>query len=200
MKQCFPLSLFAPVASKLINPISTLKKTTRKCSYVLNDRHCHWDLLSIGIIKIFTARHILHVNPSHLHRIPAVVSKMNYSSRTVLLFRRILQQCVMSVSHCRSMNAYLVVYLCILIGKALVNTALKYVWQADPNRDEPWYNQKTQTERQRHIVSLTVTPSEFECMYIVFLWNRYFRWPLALLMLSSGDPGVHRFFSFHGTF
>lgn len=50
------------------------------------------------------------------------------------------------------MNAYLVVYLCILISKALINTVLKYVWQADPNRDEPWYNQKTETERQRHIV------------------------------------------------
>lgn len=51
------------------------------------------------------------------------------------------------------MNAYLVVYLCILIGKALINTMLKYIWQADPNRDEPWYNQRTETERQRHIVS-----------------------------------------------
>lgn len=52
----------------------------------------------------------------------------------------------------RSMNAYLIVYLCILISKALINTLLKYVWQADPNRDEPWYNQKTETERQRHVV------------------------------------------------
>lgn len=53
----------------------------------------------------------------------------------------------------RSMNAYLVVYLCILISKALINTVLKYVWQADPNRDEPWYNQRTEAERERHIVS-----------------------------------------------
>lgn len=52
------------------------------------------------------------------------------------------------------MNAYLVVYLCILISKALINTVLKYIWQADPDRDEPWYNQRTETERQRHIVSL----------------------------------------------
>lgn len=52
------------------------------------------------------------------------------------------------------MNAYLVVYLCILISKALINTALKYIWQADPDRDEPWYNQRTETERQRHIVRL----------------------------------------------
>lgn len=52
------------------------------------------------------------------------------------------------------MNAYLVVYLCILISKALINTALKYVWQSDPNKDEPFYNQKTEAERQRHVVSL----------------------------------------------
>ncbi|KAA0721925.1 putative phospholipid-transporting ATPase IH [Triplophysa tibetana] len=52
----------------------------------------------------------------------------------------------------KSMNAYLIVYLCILISKALINTFLKYVWQADPNRDEPWYNQKTENERQRHVL------------------------------------------------
>uniref|UniRef100_A0A672HF23 Phospholipid-transporting ATPase n=1 Tax=Salarias fasciatus TaxID=181472 RepID=A0A672HF23_SALFA len=52
----------------------------------------------------------------------------------------------------KSMNAYLVVYLCILIGKAVINTVLKYAWQADPNRDEPWYNERTETERQRHLI------------------------------------------------
>ncbi|XP_057186995.1 phospholipid-transporting ATPase IH isoform X1 [Triplophysa rosa] len=52
----------------------------------------------------------------------------------------------------KSMNAYLIVYLCILISKALINTVLKYVWQADTNRDEPWYNQKTENERQRHVL------------------------------------------------
>uniref|UniRef100_A0A8D3E5J7 Phospholipid-transporting ATPase n=1 Tax=Scophthalmus maximus TaxID=52904 RepID=A0A8D3E5J7_SCOMX len=57
----------------------------------------------------------------------------------------------------KSMNAYLVVYLCILISKALINTLLKYVWQAEANRDEPWYNQRTESEKQRHIVSLFIT-------------------------------------------
>uniref|UniRef100_A0A8C5C375 Phospholipid-transporting ATPase n=1 Tax=Gadus morhua TaxID=8049 RepID=A0A8C5C375_GADMO len=52
----------------------------------------------------------------------------------------------------KSMNAYLVVYLCILIGKAFINTVLKYVWQADPNQDEPWYNNRTDAEKERHIV------------------------------------------------
>ena len=52
----------------------------------------------------------------------------------------------------RSMNVFLIVYLCILISKALINTVLKYVWQSEPFRDEPWYNQKTESERQRNLV------------------------------------------------
>ncbi|XP_075446799.1 phospholipid-transporting ATPase IH isoform X7 [Ascaphus truei] len=51
----------------------------------------------------------------------------------------------------KSMNAFLIVYLCILISKALINTVLKYVWQSESTRDEPWYNQKTDPERQRNL-------------------------------------------------
>ncbi|EHB02299.1 Putative phospholipid-transporting ATPase IH [Heterocephalus glaber] len=51
----------------------------------------------------------------------------------------------------KSMNVFLIVYLCILISKALINTTLKYVWQSEPFRDEPWYNQKTESERQRNL-------------------------------------------------
>lgn len=50
----------------------------------------------------------------------------------------------------KSMNVFLIVYLCILVAKALVNTVLKYVWQSEPAHDEPWYNQKTEAERQRN--------------------------------------------------
>uniref|UniRef100_A0A665UX66 Phospholipid-transporting ATPase n=1 Tax=Echeneis naucrates TaxID=173247 RepID=A0A665UX66_ECHNA len=66
----------------------------------------------------------------------------------------------------KSMNAYLVVYLCILISKALINTVLKYVWQADPNRDEPWYNQRTETERQRHVLIRAFT--DFLAFMVLF--------------------------------
>uniref|UniRef100_A0A671VE34 Phospholipid-transporting ATPase n=1 Tax=Sparus aurata TaxID=8175 RepID=A0A671VE34_SPAAU len=66
----------------------------------------------------------------------------------------------------KSMNAYLVVYLCILISKAIVNTVMKYVWQADPNRDEPWYNERTETERQRHIVIRAFT--DFLAFMVLF--------------------------------
>ncbi|XP_054421852.1 phospholipid-transporting ATPase IH isoform X5 [Pteronotus mesoamericanus] len=57
----------------------------------------------------------------------------------------------------KSMNVFLIVYLCILISKALINTVLKYVWQSEPFRDEPWYNQKTEAERQRNLVEYIFT-------------------------------------------
>uniref|UniRef100_A0A6Q2XUQ9 Phospholipid-transporting ATPase n=1 Tax=Esox lucius TaxID=8010 RepID=A0A6Q2XUQ9_ESOLU len=59
-----------------------------------------------------------------------------------------------------------VLYLCILISKALINTVLKYVWQADPDRDEPFYNQKTDTERQRHILIRAFT--DFLAFMVLF--------------------------------
>ncbi|GLD71633.1 probable phospholipid-transporting ATPase IH isoform X1, partial [Lates japonicus] len=66
----------------------------------------------------------------------------------------------------KSMNAYLVVYLCILISKALINTVLKYVWQADPNRDEPWYNERTDAEKQKHILVRAFT--DFLAFMVLF--------------------------------
>ncbi|XP_064133722.1 phospholipid-transporting ATPase IG isoform X6 [Loxodonta africana] len=48
----------------------------------------------------------------------------------------------------KSINAFLIVYLFILLTKAAVCTTLKYVWQSNPYNDEPWYNQKTQKERE----------------------------------------------------
>lgn len=80
-------------------------------------------------------------------------------TKTTFIFRMNSHQ-LLVVAPCRSMNSYLVVYLCILISKAVINTALKYVWQADPNRDEPWYNGKTESERQRHVVSFQLTSSK----------------------------------------
>uniref|UniRef100_A0A8C6WUV2 Phospholipid-transporting ATPase n=1 Tax=Neogobius melanostomus TaxID=47308 RepID=A0A8C6WUV2_9GOBI len=56
----------------------------------------------------------------------------------------------------KSMNAFLIVYLCILISKAVINTVLKYAWQWSPDRDEPWYNHRTEHERQRHVVCLFI--------------------------------------------
>ncbi|MED6245889.1 putative phospholipid-transporting ATPase IH, partial [Ataeniobius toweri] len=49
----------------------------------------------------------------------------------------------------KSINAFLLVYLCILVSKALVCTTLKYVWQS--KHDEPWYNEKTQKEKDTNL-------------------------------------------------
>ena len=46
------------------------------------------------------------------------------------------------------MNTFLIIYLIILISEAIISTILKYTWQAEEKWDEPWYNQKTQKERE----------------------------------------------------
>ncbi|KAL1262119.1 hypothetical protein QQF64_007384, partial [Cirrhinus molitorella] len=51
----------------------------------------------------------------------------------------------------KSINGFLLVYLCILISKAIVCTTLKYVWQSKEGQDEPWYNQKTQKEKDTNM-------------------------------------------------
>ncbi|XP_053328635.1 phospholipid-transporting ATPase IG isoform X1 [Spea bombifrons] len=48
----------------------------------------------------------------------------------------------------KSINAFLIVYLCILVSKATICTTLKYVWQSNPANDEPWYNLKTRKEKE----------------------------------------------------
>ncbi|XP_038631915.1 phospholipid-transporting ATPase IG isoform X1 [Scyliorhinus canicula] len=47
----------------------------------------------------------------------------------------------------KSINVFLIVYLCILVSKSLVGTTLKYVWQSDSRNDEPWYSAKTGKEK-----------------------------------------------------
>uniref|UniRef100_A0A3P8S9Y0 Phospholipid-transporting ATPase n=1 Tax=Amphiprion percula TaxID=161767 RepID=A0A3P8S9Y0_AMPPE len=66
----------------------------------------------------------------------------------------------------KSMNAFLIVYLCILISKAVINTVLKYAWQWSPDRDEPWYNHRTENERQRHVVIRAFT--DFLAFMVLF--------------------------------
>ncbi|XP_077346019.1 phospholipid-transporting ATPase IG isoform X4 [Lithobates pipiens] len=48
----------------------------------------------------------------------------------------------------KSINAFLIVYLSILLSKATICTTLKYVWQNNPANDEPWYNEKTRKEKE----------------------------------------------------
>ncbi|KAG8144631.1 putative Phospholipid-transporting ATPase protein [Naja naja] len=48
----------------------------------------------------------------------------------------------------KSINIFLLFYLCLLVSKAIICTTLKYIWQSVPYHDEPWYNPKTQRERE----------------------------------------------------
>uniref|UniRef100_A0A8C7UBS2 Phospholipid-transporting ATPase n=1 Tax=Oncorhynchus mykiss TaxID=8022 RepID=A0A8C7UBS2_ONCMY len=66
----------------------------------------------------------------------------------------------------RSMNAFLIVYLCILISKAVINTVLKYAWQWSADRDEPWYNHRTEIDRERHVVIRAFT--DFLAFMVLF--------------------------------
>uniref|UniRef100_A0A8C1ZQL9 Phospholipid-transporting ATPase n=1 Tax=Cyprinus carpio TaxID=7962 RepID=A0A8C1ZQL9_CYPCA len=47
----------------------------------------------------------------------------------------------------KSMNTFLIIYLGILLFEAILSTILKYAWQAENKWDEPFYNQKTDQER-----------------------------------------------------
>ncbi|KAK1168578.1 putative phospholipid-transporting ATPase IF [Acipenser oxyrinchus oxyrinchus] len=47
----------------------------------------------------------------------------------------------------KSMNTFLLIYLGILLFEAVLSTILKYAWQAESKWDEPWYNQKTEQDR-----------------------------------------------------
>uniref|UniRef100_A0A8C0JI47 Phospholipid-transporting ATPase n=1 Tax=Canis lupus dingo TaxID=286419 RepID=A0A8C0JI47_CANLU len=47
----------------------------------------------------------------------------------------------------KSMNTFLIIYLIILISEAIISTILKYTWEAEEKWDEPWYNQKTEHQR-----------------------------------------------------
>lgn len=55
----------------------------------------------------------------------------------------------------RSINAFLLVYLCILVSKAVVCTTLKHVWQNREGPDRAWYNPETQKEKDTYLVSET---------------------------------------------
>ncbi|KAG7274155.1 LOW QUALITY PROTEIN: hypothetical protein CRUP_013689 [Coryphaenoides rupestris] len=47
----------------------------------------------------------------------------------------------------KSMNTFLIIYLCILLFEAVLSTILKYAWQAESQWNEPFYNQMTEQER-----------------------------------------------------
>ena len=66
---------------------------------------------------------------------------------------------IFSFFHFRSMNTFLIIHLIILISEAIISTILKYTWQAEEKWDEPWYNQKTEHQRNSSKVFYDVLDS-----------------------------------------
>lgn len=57
------------------------------------------------------------------------------------------------------MNTFLIIYLIILISEAIISTILKYTWQTEEKWDEPWYNQKTEHQRNSSKVFYSILDS-----------------------------------------
>uniref|UniRef100_A0A4W2GBR9 Phospholipid-transporting ATPase n=1 Tax=Bos indicus x Bos taurus TaxID=30522 RepID=A0A4W2GBR9_BOBOX len=66
----------------------------------------------------------------------------------------------------KSMNTFLIIYLIILISEAIISTILKYTWQAEEKWDEPWYNQKT--EHQRNSSKILKFISDFLAFLVLY--------------------------------
>lgn len=84
----------------------------------------------------------------------------------------------------RSINAFLLVYLCILVSKAVVCTTLKYVWQSKPGQDEPWYNEKTQREKDTNWVSMHLRVKK---LVLLPFRQRYCSWSISCIRLCRRE-------------
>lgn len=68
------------------------------------------------------------------------------------------------------MNTFLIIYLVILLFEAVLSTILKYAWQSEEKWDEPFYNQKTEQERNSSPVSQrTLSIRRMSFHWFVFL-------------------------------
>ncbi|KAK2497659.1 hypothetical protein MC885_019972 [Smutsia gigantea] len=88
----------------------------------------------------------------------------------------------------RSMNTFLIIYLIILISEAIISTILKYTWQAEEKWDEPWYNQKT--EHQRNSSKILTFISDF----LAFLVLYNFIIPISLYVTVEMQKFLGSFF------
>ncbi|KAM6221794.1 phospholipid-transporting ATPase IF [Rhynchocyon petersi] len=88
----------------------------------------------------------------------------------------------------KSMNTFLIIYLIILISEAILSTILKYTWQAEGKWDEPWYNQKT--EHQRNSSKILRFISDF----LAFLVLYNFIIPISLYVTVEMQKFLGSFF------
>ncbi|XP_069831223.1 phospholipid-transporting ATPase IF isoform X2 [Dendropsophus ebraccatus] len=88
----------------------------------------------------------------------------------------------------KSMNTFLLVYLFILLFEAILSTILKYAWQAESKWDEPWYNQKTEHERNSSKIL------KFISDFLAFLVLYNFIIPISLYVTVEMQKFLGSFF------
>uniref|UniRef100_A0A3Q3VTE2 Phospholipid-transporting ATPase n=1 Tax=Mola mola TaxID=94237 RepID=A0A3Q3VTE2_MOLML len=88
----------------------------------------------------------------------------------------------------KSMNTFLIIYLGILLFEAILSTILKYAWQAEDKWDEPFYNQKT--EQQRNSSRILQFISDF----LAFLVLYNFIIPISLYVTVEMQKFLGSFF------
>uniref|UniRef100_A0A8C5EY96 Phospholipid-transporting ATPase n=1 Tax=Gouania willdenowi TaxID=441366 RepID=A0A8C5EY96_GOUWI len=88
----------------------------------------------------------------------------------------------------KSMNTYLIIYLGILLFEAILSTILKYAWQFDDKWDEPFYNKKTEQERNSSQIL------EFISDFLAFMVLYNFIIPISLYVTVEMQKFLGSFF------
>uniref|UniRef100_A0A3Q4IAB3 Phospholipid-transporting ATPase n=1 Tax=Neolamprologus brichardi TaxID=32507 RepID=A0A3Q4IAB3_NEOBR len=88
----------------------------------------------------------------------------------------------------KSMNTFLIIYLIILLSEAILSTILKYAWQAEIKWDEPFYNQKTEAERNSSPIL------KFISDFLAFLVLYNFIIPISLYVTVEMQKFLGSFF------
>ncbi|XP_031430923.1 phospholipid-transporting ATPase IF isoform X2 [Clupea harengus] len=88
----------------------------------------------------------------------------------------------------KSMNTFLIIYLGILLFEAILSTILKYAWQAEDKWNEPFYNQKTDLERNSSQIL------KFISDFLAFLVLYNFIIPISLYVTVEMQKFLGSFF------
>ncbi|KAM8744890.1 phospholipid-transporting ATPase IF isoform 1-T1 [Acanthopagrus schlegelii] len=88
----------------------------------------------------------------------------------------------------KSMNTFLIIYLGILLFEAILSTILKYAWQAEDEWDEPFYNRKTEQERNSSPIL------KFISDFLAFLVLYNFIIPISLYVTVEMQKFLGSFF------
>ncbi|XP_043985992.1 phospholipid-transporting ATPase IF isoform X2 [Gambusia affinis] len=88
----------------------------------------------------------------------------------------------------KSMNSFLIIYLVILLSEAILSTILKYAWQSENKWNEPFYNQKTEQERNSSPIL------QFISDFLAFLVLYNFIIPISLYVTVEMQKFLGSFF------